>query len=252
MTDITRRDGNDGIFRSPTVTTAKRALGFGKTYIVIAIFFTLIATSFSYGVFSAFTKVLNFDGSLANAVTHLTFIEVPLGLIAELMLVTPIIILFVYDKNNGVLEYLLSLGMTQRDIYMHYLKAALLIASLYLVVFVTVNLAFSYLLSGLKNIAVISTVLFLVIIMAISVIAFVITVMMIFSSLQKPRAGGNQPLGLSIGSFVGALPSLLFTFTLSFNKAIIAEIALAIVITLAFFSLFILSDKLIKREKFLP
>ena len=42
--------------------------------------------------------------------------------------------LFVYDKNNGVLEYLLSTGLDQLDIFKGYVKASLALAT-YLLVF---------------------------------------------------------------------------------------------------------------------
>ena len=45
-----------------------------------------------------------------------------------LIFATPVILLYVYDKNNGVLEYLLSLGWNQSDIFKRYLKAALFLA----------------------------------------------------------------------------------------------------------------------------
>lgn len=37
----------------------------------------------------------------------------PLDVLPAMMLSMAVLILFVYDKNNGVLEYLFSLGMTQ-------------------------------------------------------------------------------------------------------------------------------------------
>ncbi len=252
MSNETKNLGNDGIFSSPAVTNAKRALSFGKTYTFFAIFITLVGISISHGVFTALTGVLNISSEFAIAGTTLTLIEVPFGLTAALMLVTPIVILFVDDKNNGVLEYFLSLGMTQRDIYMRYLKAALLIVSLYLVLFIIVNFAISYTAYGAKNFVVTSTVLFLVVIIALSVVAFMITMLMIFSSLQKSRGGGNQPLALAIGSAAGVFPTFIFSILLPYNIAVIVEIGQATLIAIAFFGFFLLSEKLVKREKFLP
>ncbi len=44
------------------------------------------------------------------------------------MVPMPVILLYVYDKNNGVLEHLLSIGWNQNDIFKQYLKAALFLA----------------------------------------------------------------------------------------------------------------------------
>src|SRR6202011_2842298 len=74
-------------------------------------------------------------GNGANFVPGLTFqeyfrlISVPLQVFAALAFTTPVLLLYVYDKNNGVLEYFLSLGMDQGDIYRRYLKAALILSS---------------------------------------------------------------------------------------------------------------------------
>src|SRR5271157_1315875 len=112
------------------------------------------------------------------------------------MILTPVVMLFVYDKNNGVLEYLLSLGMTQRDIYLRYLKAALLLVLIFSVLFVPAVLAYGYVVYGAGAVATILPIPFLAIPFSLAVTAVTIMAMMTFSSLQKTRAGSNQPLGL--------------------------------------------------------
>ncbi len=256
-----------GAFSSPTIATAKRALSFGKTYIALAVFLSVIAIGINYGVTNthstnhmnitanlsnASASAVNVVSKLASAHSGVALIEVPLGVEAAVMLVTPIVILFVYDKNEGVLEYLLSLGMTQRDIYKRYLKAALLITVLYLIAFILANLVYSYMVFGMNALTVTYTILFLVTVLAMSVVAFIITAMMVFSSLQKSRAGDNQPLAISIGMAVGALPEFLLTFMFPFDNVATAEIVQAAIIAVASLTLFMLSDRLIKREKFLP
>ncbi len=232
MAEFKEYKKSSGIANLPTVIIAKRALSFGKTYIIIAIFITLVALDASRAVKSV--------------------IEVAFVILPVLMLITPMVMLFVYDKNNGVLEYLLSLGMTQRDIYLRYLKAALLIATLYLVAFVIINFTFTYIVLGTTAIPRSLTILAISIILAIAEVAFIITLMMLFSVLQKSRTGGNQPLGIAIGSATGFLPGIIFGAVFSFNDGVIAEIILAAVIGITALVLFMLSGKLIKREKFLP
>src|SRR5208283_5693539 len=80
-------------------------------------------------------------------------LALPLDMVPVLMLATPVVLLFVYDKNNGVLEYLLSLGMTQRDIYMRYIKAALLLAFVFSIIFVPAVLAYTYATQGAGAVA---------------------------------------------------------------------------------------------------
>ena len=64
-------------------------------------------------------------GSSSAAVFFLPVSFMSLGL---LIFTIPVTLLYVYDKNNGVLEYLLSLGWNQSDIFKQYLKAALFLA----------------------------------------------------------------------------------------------------------------------------
>ncbi len=253
----------------PAFTTARRALGFGKMYVALAVFISFIAIVISYGAISAYASPSGYAGTAANSgnaissiagsagkLVHpssgIALIEVPLGVEAAVLLATPIVILFVYDKNNGVLEYLLSLGMSQFNIYTRYLKAALLITLMYVAAFALAELAYACIVLGSAAMAAAYASVLLVAILAVPVVAFIITAMMVFSSLQKSRAGGNQPLAVSLGMAVGAVPGFIFALTLPFAIAAVAEIVQAAAIALASLALFMLSGKLIKREKFLP
>ncbi len=261
------KEKRNGMPSSITVSTAKRALSLGKTYILIAFIVALVGIGINYGVSKALitshanvtANLTNVSVSPINIISKLTksgsgavLIQVPLGVLPALMLATPMVILFVYDKNNGVLEYLLSLGMTQRDIYKRYLSAALLITVVYLAIFTVANLAYSYIVFGTAVLTVTYAILFLVAAISLSVVAFIITMMMLFSVLQKSRAGGNQPLAVMLGTLVGALPGYFIPFAFPFNSAVAAEIVQAVVIAAAAMALFMLSGRMIKREKFLP
>ena len=201
-----------GILDSPAVVTAKRALGFGKMYILIALFIAFISvTALNYGSLSKITSLAS--TIVPNSVTSNTatansvlagaqssgqnkgtpLLQVPFDVLPAIMLVTPMVILFVYDKNNGVLEYLLSLGMTQREIYMRYLEAAILIVVIYLILFASVNMAYSYISFGAKTFASVAQILLVATVIALSTVAFMITMMMAFSSLQKSRAEATSP-----------------------------------------------------------
>jgi len=225
---------------SPTMATARRALGITKTYIVMAIFFSVMAIAVWGNVMYVGTS------------TGTPALAVPLDMIPLLMLATPVVLLFVYDKNNGVLEYVFSLGMTQRDIYMRYLKAALLVTFVFSIIFAPAVLAYTYAFwGGAGAVATILPIPLVAIPFALSAVAFMVTAMMAFSSLQKTRAGSNQPLGLIVGWLI-TLPAYLVPFIFSFEAAIYADLAIATIIAVVVFIFLMSSEKLIRREKFLP
>ncbi len=78
-----------------------------------------------------------------------------------------------------------------------------------------------------------------------------IMAMMAFSSLQKTRAGSNQPLGLVVG-LLATLPAYLVPFIFPFEAAIYADLVIAAIIAIIAFIFLVSSEKLIRREKFLP
>ncbi len=167
-----------------------------------------------------------------------------------LMLATPVLLLFVYDKNNGVLEYLLSLGMTQRDIYMRYLKAMLLLASVFLVIFVPATLVYGYLctaqrgcrnpphptdrgsllagrglIHGHRDDGV---------------------------QLAAEDKGGQQPAPGPDNRMARHYAWIPVPFLFTFKAGIYADLVIAAAIGLVVLVFLRSSDKLIKREKFLP
>jgi len=228
-----------GIMNGPTMVTARRALGITKTYIVMAVFFSVLAIA-------VWGNVMYVGSS-----TGTPLLAVPLDMVPLLMLATPVVLLFVYDKNNGVLEYVLSLGMSQRDIYMRYLKAALLVTFVFSIIFAPAVLAYTYATQGAGTVATILPIPLLAIPFSLSVVAFMVTAMMAFSSLQKTRAGSNQPLGLIVGWLI-TIPAYLVPFIFSFEAAIYADLAIAAIIAVVVFIFLMASEKLIRREKFLP
>jgi len=255
----------------PTVVTARRALGITKMYIVVAIFFSFMAiavwgnvmyvnsgsgtasnsTAVGSLVSNAVSQNVGLAGKQSSAGSGIPLLALPLDMIPLLMMATPVVLLFVYDKNNGVLEYLLSLGMTQRDIYTRYLKATVMLAFIVSIIFVPAVLAFTYATQGAGTVAAILPIPLLVLPFALAVSAFMVTAMMAFSSLQKTRAGSNQPLGLAIGWAVTG-PAYLVALLLPFRIGIYADLALVVIIALVTLAFLQSSGKLIRREKLLP
>ena len=253
------------VMDSPSVVTARRALGIMKTYIAITIFFSILATvAWNPGNYASGNNLnATSNASPANTVAHdakflggsfggtsIILLAVPLYAIPLLALAMSVLILFVYDKNNGVLEYLMSLGLSQKDIYKRYLKASLLLTSLVLAIFIPANLAYSRIVYGPAIFYKILPVYPLITLFALAVVTFMSMCMMAFSALQKARAGSNQPLGMVIG-YLATVPAY---FALAFPLAagLLFDLAIVAIIALVSIAMLLSSDRLIRRETFLP
>jgi hypothetical protein len=87
--------------------------------------------------------------------------------------------------------------------------------------------------------------------LALSIVSFDTMAMMTFGSLQKQRAGANQPLGLALGGLLVA-PAYLTAWTLPGIVAVAVDLAEAVIIAALSITLLLLSSRLISREKLLP
>ncbi len=198
------------------------------------------------GIFVIFALSL-LVGSSSAAVFFLPVSFMSLGLLIFTM---PVMLLYVYDKNNGVLEYLLSLGWNQSDIFKQYLKAALFLA---LILFIGEGAAIliAGAIAGLMAVFALDLLmLFLTAFMGFSVVSLVTLAMMAFSSLQKQRVGANTPLGMAIG-----VPFIFPTFYISFlgfSPELIIYLLLCTLAAALSVALLLLSSRLIRREKMLP
>ena len=181
--------------------------------------------------------------------TSLSLLSVALTAVAAVTLTTSVILLYVYDKNNGVLEYFLSLGMNQGDIYKRYLKAGVILVSLLMIAVAVANVAVGLILRGDLTVPLEASALAAA--LSLSLVSFDTMAMMTFSSLQKPRAGANQPLGLALGGLL-VFPAYLTAFILPFIGVVVVDLAEAVVIAALAIALFVFSSKLISREKLLP
>lgn len=250
-----------------TVATVKRALGISKTYVVIAIVISILAlilwTPYNYSSLGSSNSTSNSTTaniittaasalkSKPNSISGYALLAVPLDAIPTLMLATPVLLLFVYDKNNGVLEYMISLGLNSRDIYMRYLKALILMIGTFLIIFFLVNFILSYALHGLQITLELTPISLLSAGLALAVTSLMITAMMIFSSLQKTRAGSNQPFALLFG-YACTAPAYLMAFLFSYSTGESLDILLIVILAIISVSLIASSRRLIKKEKLLP
>jgi hypothetical protein len=213
-----------------------RSLNLTKTYTIMGLFFT------AFGAFFFGEIILNAPDSV-YILTSAGFSSFGI-----LFFATPIILLYVYDKNNGVLEYLLSLGWNQSDVFKRYLKSALLLTSILFSGVFAVDIIVSFFAGALRT-----GIVTLVIIAALSfsAVSLVTIAMMAFSSLQKQRVGANSPLALTLGVVV-ILPTYYTPLIFSFGTSILIDFIIAGLAGAISIMLLFLSGRLIRREKMLP
>jgi len=192
--------------------------------------------------------LLNIEGTSIDLMNSMPLVSVSLLSMSALMFSMPVMMLFVFDKNTGVLEYLLSTGLNQFDVYKGYVKASLSLASILLVFSNVLNTAIGiYLGTSLDFLA---TVVVLTFAVGLSGVLLGAVSMMAFSSFQKTQLGANQPLGIAIG-MVPVLPALMVPFIFP-SYALVIIISIAIMTLLFSLGLLLLSGRLIPREKLLP
>ena len=184
-----------------------------------------------------------------NVHTSVALLAIPFMATGALALTIPVVLLFVYDKNNGVLERFLSLGMNQSDIYKRYLKASIMLALIFLPPAITAFMVSGWALG--TNMMILDGASGVVVVLSLSVVTLVSMSMMSFSSLQKERVGANQPVGIGLGGLV-VLPDYVIPFIWPPQNALLLEAGIALAIGAGSVALLIFSSRLISREKLLP
>ncbi len=216
-----------------SLSIAKRSVNVGKMYIGVGLFVLAI------------NIIVPLQARLSNI-----FVAQSLSLMGIVGLIgtIPVMLLFVHDRENGTLEYLLSIGMDQVDIFMGYLLASLAVGGIMLALSAAGIIGAMLYVGALS--ATVLTSLALSLFMGLSVICLVNVLMMSFASLQRQPIGMNQPLGIAIGAFI----LLGFMFIPMLFPA--AATTLQLVVAVAIFVISVLAvlsaPKLIRREKLLP
>ena len=226
--------------------TMKRSVRLSKTYFILGVAMTV------YGIILAnlftFVPANPANPTPVDLTSSFPLLSVALLSLSAVLFSLPVVMLFVYDKNSGVLEYLLSTGLDQLDIFKGYLKASLLLAA-YLLVFSTIaNSAIGILLG--TNLGLLASMGVLTFAIGISEVFLVTVCMMAFSSLQKTPMGANQPLGVVIG-VIPMFPALILPLIFPLY-AIVIDILIAAVTLLVSLALLLSISRLILREKLLP
>ena len=228
--------------------TRKRSVGLSKTYFILGVAMTV------YGVFLSNVLTLipedvgNMGGTPVELLSSFPFLSVAFLSLSALFFSLPVVMLFVYDKNNGVLEYLLSTGLDQLDIFKGYVKAALTLAAYLLVFAIVFNTVFGVFLgTSLSSLFVMGVLTFVI---GMSEVFLVTISMMAFSSLQKTPMGANQPLGIIVG-IVPMFPALILPLIFPLYAIVIDSLIAAITLLISL-ALLMSVGRLILREKLLP
>lgn len=226
--------------------TMKRSVKLSKTYIVLGTVITI------YGIILSNIMSLIPTGSVApapiNLANNFPLLSVALLSLSAVLFSLPVVMLFVYDKNNGVLEYLLSTGLDQLDIFKGYVKASLTLATYLLVFSIILNTSVGLLLGTSLNL--LASMAALTFAIGISEVFLVSVCMVAFSSLQKTPMGANQPLGVIVG-VIPMFPALILPIVFPVY-AIVVDLAIAALTLIVSLALLLSVGRLIIREKLLP
>ena len=230
--------------------TMKRSTRLSKSYIIIGVLLTIYGVVLS-NLMSIIPTIIPPDMNTPAPIdltSSFPLLSIALLSLSAVLFALPVIMLFVYDKNNGVLEYLLSTGLDQLDIFKGYVKASLVLASYLLVFAIILNTVVGVLLGTSMTMLVSIAILSFVI--GISEVFLVSVCMVAFSSLQRTPMGANQPLGVIIG-IVPMFPALILPLVFP-TYAIVVDLTIAAITLIISLALLFSTGRLILREKLLP
>jgi hypothetical protein len=226
--------------------TMRRSTHLSKSYIIIGTFLTVYGVVIS-NLMSIIPPDINTPAPI-DLTNSFPLLSIALLSMAAVLFALPVIMLFVYDKNSGVLEYLLSTGLDQLDIFKGYVKASLVLATYLLIFAITLNTVVGVVLG--TSLTMLASIAFLTFVIGISEVFLVSVCMIAFSSLQRTPMGANQPLGVVIG-VVPMFPALILPLAFP-TYAIVIDLAIAVITLLVSLAMLLSTGRLIRREKLLP
>ena len=230
--------------------TMKRSTHLSKSYIIIGAFLSVYGVVIS-NLMSIIPSLIPPDVDTPAPIdltNSFPLLSIAMLSMSAVLFALPVIMLFVYDKNNGVLEYLLSTGLDQLDIFKGYVKASLVLATYLLFFAIILNTVVGVLLG--TSLTLLVSIAILTFTIGISEVFLVSVCMIAFSSLQRTPMGANQPLGVIIG-VVPMFPALILPLAFP-TYAIIIDLSIAAITLLASLTLLLSTSRLIRREKLLP
>jgi len=229
--------------------TLKRSTNLSKSYFIIGTITTIYGVVLS-NLMTIIPQIIPPEMNTpvpVDLTSNFPLLSIALLSLSGVLFALPVIMLYVYDKNNGVLEYLLSTGLDQLDIFKGYVKASLVLATYLLVFAVILNTVVGVLLG--TSLTLLATIAILTFAIGISEVFLVSVCMVAFSSLQRTPMGANQPLGIIIG-IIPMFPALLLPIIFP-AYAIIVDLTIAAITLLASLGLLLSIGRLIRREKLL-
>ena len=225
-----------------------RSLGLSRTYLVLGVGMSIYGTIMANLLSLIPSSPADPGSAPIDLVNTFPVLSVAILSLSAVLFSLSVVMLFVYDKNNGVLEYLLSTGLDQLDIFKGYVKASLLLAASLLIFSTAFNTAVGlYLGTSWVLLGIVAILTFAI---GISEVLLVTVSMMAFSSLQKTPMGANQPLGVIIG-IIPMFPALILPLVFP-SYAIIIDALIAAATLLVSLALLLSVRSLILREKLLP
>ena len=230
--------------------TMKRSTRLSKSYVIIGAFLTIYGVVIS-NLMSIIPSIIPPDTNTPvpiDLTNSFPLLSIALLSMSAVLFALPVIMLFVYDKNNGVLEYLLSTGLDQLEIFKGYVKASLVLATYLLVSAIILNTVVGVLLG--TSLILLDSIAILTFAIGISEVFLVSVCMIAFSSLQRTPMGANQPLGVIIG-VVPMFPALILPLAFP-AYAVVVDLTIAAITLLASLALLLSTGRLIRREKLLP
>lgn len=229
--------------------TMKRSIRLSRSYIIIGIIVALYGVVLS-NLMTIIPSLIPADISTPipiDLASNFPLLSIALLSMSAVLFALPVIMLYVYDKNNGVLEYLLATGLDQLDVFKGYVKASLVMATYLMVFAVSLNTAVGLLLG--TSFTMLVTIAVLTLAIGYSEVFLVTVCMVAFSSLQKTSTGANQPLGVLIG-IIPMFPALILPLVFP-TYAIIVDLIIAAITLIISFTLLLSTGRLIQREKLL-
>ena len=228
----------------------KRSTKLSKSYIIIGAITTIYGVVLA-NLMTIIPSIIPSDMNTPAPIdltSNFPLLSIALLSFSAVLFALPVIMLFVYDKNNGVLEYLLSTGLDQLDIFKGYVKASLVLATYLLIFAIILNTVVGALIG--TSLTMLATIAILTFAIGISEVFLVSVCMVAFSSLQRTPTGANQPLGIIVG-VAPMFPALILPLVFP-AYAIVVDLTIAAITLLASFGLLLSTGRLIRREKLLP
>jgi hypothetical protein len=183
----------------------KRALNYGKLYLIIAIVISVL-----YG--SLLTTLLHGAGTSSTSAAGISssgFSQIPVILLPVFAVIGSFggLMVFVSDKDKGVYEYLIAYGVEPSNIFWSIVVASFGLVS----VILTISVSSSVIIQLLSHISItpsyVELIFFYVIPISYTATAFGNMAGMIWSALTRRRVGINSPVGLA--PILGIIPMLI-------------------------------------------